>query len=42
MNAVWTPDATAADLAELESVIDSVRLDTPNATPPPQPAPSEP
>ncbi len=42
INAVWTDKATAADLADLQAVIDSVRLDTPNATPPPQPAPASP
>jgi hypothetical protein len=36
VNAVWTDQATAADLAELQTVIDSVRLDTPLATPAPQ------
>ena len=42
INAVWTPEATPADLAELQAVIDSARLDTPNATPAPQPASLEP
>lgn len=37
---VWTDDATAADLAELQAIRDSVRLDTPLATPEPQPAAS--
>ena len=38
MNAVWTDQATSAELAELQSVIDSVRLDTPLATAPPAPS----
>lgn len=42
IDALWTPEATAADLTELQAVIDSVRLDTPNATPPPVPASIEP
>ncbi|HEX5824391.1 MAG TPA: hypothetical protein VFY18_08050 [Candidatus Limnocylindrales bacterium] len=37
INAVWTSKATAADLAELQEVIDSMRADTPNATEPPHP-----
>ena len=36
VNALWTDQATSAELGELQSVIDSVRLDTPLATPPPQ------
>ena len=35
---VWTDAATAADRAELQAIRDSVRLDTPLATPPPTPA----
>ncbi len=42
MNAIWTPDATPVDLAELQAVIDSAQFETPNATPPPQPASLEP
>lgn len=38
ISAVWTDGATPAELAELESIVDSVQLDTPFATPPPQPA----
>jgi hypothetical protein len=38
MNAVWTDEATPSELAELQSVIDSVRLDTPLATSPPGPS----
>ena len=40
INAVSTPEATEADLAELQAVIDSARLETPNATPPPQAQPT--
>jgi hypothetical protein len=36
MDAVWTDSATPAELAELQSVIDSVRFETPLATPAPQ------
>jgi hypothetical protein len=38
INAAWTDAASAADLSELQAVIDSVSLDTPLATPPPTPA----
>jgi hypothetical protein len=37
MNALWTDEATPAELAELQAIIDSVRLDTPLATQPPVP-----
>jgi hypothetical protein len=37
INAVWTDQATAADLGELQGVIDSMRFDTPTATALPQP-----
>ncbi len=40
VDAAWTDAATAADLAELQAVIDSIRLDTPLATPPPQAQPA--
>lgn len=35
VDALWTDEATPADLAELQSVIDSIRIATPGATPPP-------
>ena len=35
MNAIWSDAATPAELAELQSIIDSVRLETPLATPAP-------
>lgn len=38
IDAVWTNEATPEELAALQGVIDSVRLDTPLATPPPSPA----
>jgi hypothetical protein len=38
MNAVWIDDATPTELAELQSIIDSVQLATPLATQAPQPA----
>lgn len=37
IDAVWTDAATPADLAELETVINSIKVATPAATPPPQP-----
>jgi hypothetical protein len=40
VNAVWTADATGAELAELQGVIDSISFETPNATPPPEPVAS--
>ena len=38
IDALWSPDATPADLAELQAVIDSIAFETPNATQPPVPA----
>ena len=38
MNAVWTDEATPAELTELQAIIDSVGLATPLATPGPQPS----
>jgi hypothetical protein len=35
VDALWTDEATPADLAELQTVIDSIRIATPGATPPP-------
>jgi hypothetical protein len=37
INAVWTDQATPAELTELQAVIDSMRFDTPTATALPQP-----
>jgi hypothetical protein len=37
IDAVWTEDATAEERAALQAVVDSVRLGTPLATPPPSP-----
>jgi hypothetical protein len=39
IHAAWTDEATPAELAELQAVIDSVRLDTPLATQAPQAEP---
>ena len=41
VGAEWTDEASAADLDELQAVLDSVSLATPLATPAPQPAPIE-
>lgn len=38
ISAVWSEDATSADLAELQAVIDSIRIERPGATPPPEPS----
>lgn len=37
IDALWTQQATPADLAELQTVIDSIKIATPGATPPPRP-----
>jgi hypothetical protein len=37
IDATWSPAATPAGLAELQGVIDSIRIVRPGATPPPQP-----